>query len=449
MLDAAILKNDERFEASEIRERKRETDEAFCARMMSVFAHGPRFDISAKDLRRAIPSIWNGTHPLGRSASVSDAILSTLAESDKFGPARAGYRALLAHGDPQNALARRLGEILSKKPSAWPEGVRAMGARGGPFDLERSPQAYADMIARGATSPDELARTIGARDALGIGDFMRAVFVAYAGMLARRDAAVDEGQITTLLDWGLVPDERRPLRPLFADAVPTLIDGAILPFENKAPSLELRGRLKRDLVAAIGDPRTDRKNWPGAEHERSKAEQIIRRWLIDDTVHAFLDVIERSLDQEKRRTWLHRRLFWTSYLPYISDAWVVFGESAAASLRRTDNEFVGQFGRVNDGLRSALVMDIPSRRKESNIVLRIAEWSHDGKCRIWTLPQEKAIAPNLFAKDYDRRHLMGANFEVIHGIHEGPNWWQGKIADHIQKLTNIRPNDREWRAKAR
>ena len=67
--------------------------------------------------------------------------------------------------------------------------------------------------------------------------------------------------------------------------------------------------------------------------------------------------------------------------------------------------------------------------------LTIAEWSHNGSCRIWLSGNESA--PKLYKPTYSRHELMtGDDFSKPHmGSERGS--WQGAIARWIEDQTGI------------
>ena len=77
----------------------------------------------------------------------------------------------------------------------------------------------------------------------------------------------------------------------------------------------------------------------------------------------------------------------------------------------------------------------------------IAEWSHNGKCRIWKNTEgSKYEVPKLYNTliPYDAMELrMGASFEQTHHASEHGTW-QNKVEYFIRQHTNIKISFSEY-----
>lgn len=197
------------------------------------------------------------------------------------------------------------------------------------------------------------------------------------------------------------------------------------PFEGDTPPEELKAVIQRFLLQVVGDPRIKRGAWQGIP---DSVRRIMLRWLVEDTLEQFFRLLDATaLD----RHWRQRKAFWKAYLDkdVISDAWLVLGSHA----RRKGREILGEaggtwakLGKGGDRSQSVLLMRLSG--------LTIAEWSHNGRCRIWL--SGSAGAPDFYEPRYRRSALRSksADYSVIHD-HYGN--WRGKIERFILRQTGI------------
>lgn len=147
------------------------------------------------------------------------------------------------------------------------------------------------------------------------------------------------------------------------------------PFAKQKAPERARELVGNFLCQTIGDPRIHRRHWHDIPEE---VRNVLLRWLVGDSLEDFFRVLDRTaLD----RHWVYRRAFWLAYFDreLIDDAWIVVDPAAAPILRRN---FAGEVraGRLRRGANvqvnhSVLLLCIRG--------VTIAEWSHNGKCRVW------------------------------------------------------------------
>lgn len=426
-LDRAIRKLGD---GDTVHRRNSESAKAFCARIIRDFKASGRLDVTIRDMSRTIVMIWDGEPALSTAPGISDAVLSYLAGDPAPSVLRSAYRAVLRHGAPGDPIASRFAGELRRQSPGWLDRVKSL-----PGDwllLDRWPDQLAQALLRSDISRQQISEALGLSGELASGRLMQSIFAAYASGIVNAPHALREQSVGSLLDWAFEGAGRR-----FPAADGALVEGALGVFATGPdPSLPLQERLIRLFLKEFGDPRVNRAQWPG--QEPSAGERVLTRWLTQRAVHAFLDVIDRSLhDPDDKRMWRSRREFWTQYLPHIEAAWPIFSRPATEQARRMRD--LGGFGVLEDPQRSALMMDIRSR-SHPQTVLRIVEWSSNGKCRFWLLPREQGSAPRLFGRQYLPHTLMGAPEELVHWGDTPGTWdhgWQREFQDKIYKETKI------------
>jgi hypothetical protein len=219
-----------------------------------------------------------------------------------------------------------------------------------------------------------------------------------------------------------------------------LVYALLNPWLDRNPSEAYRDTIARLLGARIGDPRTSEPRWaalledlrecmPGIDAEEMLA--VLRRWLVHTTVREFFKIVGRATDDPVQ--WAAREKFWLGYLDanLITDAWFAFGQRAEALARTFDEQSSVDYGSIvgsgADPSHSSLIVTIGD--------LRIAEWSHNGAARFWSVSDRQA--PALYKSQYFGVALRamngGSGFEYI--AHQGR--WQVKFARKIFRGTGI------------
>lgn len=199
----------------------------------------------------------------------------------------------------------------------------------------------------------------------------------------------------------------------------------LLPFAEESPtgsaSLEM---VCTWFVQRFGDPRfpAHDRRWRDVLPE---AKNVICGWLVRKTFDQFFELISHTAYDYH---WRYRKAFWMAYTQrnMVQEAFVVLGRSARIILRHIpeadlpNGELLGA-----EANHSVLLMRIEGTT--------VAEWSHNGKCRIWR--RGNLDAPELYHAKYYRDDLReDRDFAQVHyGSREGR--WQGLIARQIGEYT--------------
>lgn len=206
---------------------------------------------------------------------------------------------------------------------------------------------------------------------------------------------------------------------------PVVAHGLLAPFLDGDPPEEVRSVVRRFLLQVVGDPRILPGSWNPVSAE---AKGVMLRWLVAETLDDFFRLLDRTaLD----RHWRQRKAFWNVYLDMkvITDAWLVLGQHARRQGRKILGAAGGTWGQLGgggDNSQSVLLMRLGG--------LTIAEWSHNGSCRIWL--DGAPSAPPLYQRIYRRTQLASTSSEeaVRHDAH---GRWKDTIARIVYRQTGI------------
>ena len=220
-------------------------------------------------------------------------------------------------------------------------------------------------------------------------------------------------------------------------AMRTEVATALLrPFVERPPEPATKERLQPFFLRHFRDPRLGmgKHRWSGIPDE---IRRVVIRWLVERTLEQFfLLVKETALD----RHWRYREAFWRAFHEHglIDDIWFVLGPRAKDILRKM-NEKNDETDTSADlhgaqGDQSVLVLRMPG--------VTIAEWSHNGSCRIWL--DGNIGAPGFYESRYSRGDLIGgADFRQAHqGSNRG--YWQDKIARWLHINTGVQIDREEY-----
>ena len=210
------------------------------------------------------------------------------------------------------------------------------------------------------------------------------------------------------------------------------------PFVDRDPDPKVKERLQAFFLRRFGHPRlpSGRRGWFRVSED---LRNVVMRWLVKEAIDKFFQLVEETaLDSH----WRYRNAFWRAFFDagMISDAYFVLGRSATRlsrlqrlQMKEDSTETIeGITGLLQgaDGNQSVLLL------KMSGIPgATIAEWSHNGSCRIWL--NGNPNSPSLYEPNYHRHVLMsGADLSQRHVGSEQGNW-QRKIKQWLRDNTGI------------
>lgn len=320
---------------------------------------------------------------------------------------------------PTVAMIRQgLRYLVSKPELARPGTFLERCREWGYFEAD-GPRKIASVLLGDERTPAGLWDEAGLGGALSQSRFSRAVLDAL--LTSAEERAFDKPQlverVTTLVQDG------KTLRFSDPDFRSALASALLAPYHVRDPSSEsLREGLKRFFLRHFGDPRARDSRWNSAS---DVGKEVMTRWLVRESFDLFFNIIDRTADDNH---WRYRRPFWEKYLTkgLVVDAWAVLGRQAVSDAQRrglTNGKYGVMRGAYSN--QSALLMRL--RGKKGAAV--VAEWSHNGKCRIWL--GDSPRAPQLYTPQYTPDALrISAEMEFSH-IGSDRGRWQSQIRSEL------------------
>ena len=349
---------------------------------------------------------------------------------------KADYKRLiyawLEHYDPNSVSVRQAADLIIDACKQWPDWPWAhRHQKHLLFDVRYGPDKVAAFLVTPYGTVSDSLKELGLTGSALNGRFGEAAHISYLGELVNEFSSNQPSNklhvhIASVADWALGPGPKPLLR--YPKTKVALVKSLLMPWRHRQPEPSVQKSIQTLLLQAIGDPRIDPAGWPIGTEE---ARQILIRWLIGASIELFIKIIEQVADSGH---WKFRRQYWMAYYNegHIVDAWIVLGRDAQVRAKKI-NELEGGFGTVKGtGAQSGhcvLLMRIES--------LVIADWSHNGACRIWSINDPRA--PKLYQHSYDTNELRNQADEDLvinhHGSKDGH--WQRKASAAIRQRARV------------
>lgn len=416
--------------------------DALLAKLHQARASGDWSPISRRDLRFAPRVLW--LKPSDMDALAGDtAFLRRYLEAVDRAESRSALRALareyLRRFEPGLAGKVMIGQaLLLRRPALnkpWDEAECAKRL----FDAGDGGRLL------GQLALDDPEGTLKVLDRHGLGGARSNAGIAASAFQAaletlrtRLERSPDQALLERILGWAVAEDGK--LR--YARQRQALADALLLPWVAHDPDPAMRKRIEGFLLDHFQDPRLFHNVWQGV-HDEARA--VILHWLAKASLETFLRVFDRHAEDHQ---WRYRRAFWTAYADrgYVRNAQVVFAppiaKEAQQLARQTKDPSLGHFALLRPAPLSnhaVLLLEIGD--------LVVADWSHNGKLRIWR--RQDPVAPHLDRREYQpdelrrlpKRTAMDDFLEVTHWPQGS---WQQQAHDFIARHTRIRLHTRDF-----
>ena len=394
--------------------------------------------VNPAELKKIARCLWDGEEKLGEVEKFMQAFLDACAVKVKRSLGLMLISLYLRYYSPDGAGIRILGKWLKDRVTDWAWG-QVWRERQDAFSIfsPGSPDVIAEAVLTSKQSPLDCLASMGISGNLLSMGLSLAAF--NAGCRRVRGAASPDASllIKKILDWAIVGDGKFA----FQKSKVIFIESLLAPWSEKIPNESVKNRIQGFLLDQFGDPRLPHNghNWI----IREDAKRVILRWLVKRSLDQFLDVVDNlALDHQ----WKYRRAFWTAYYKrdVISDAWVAFAAAGEAEVKRIARRIgddswlsIGKLTGSGDSNHAVLILRIGD--------LIIADFSHNGKCRIWKA--RGASAPKPYQHEYARLDLMNssADWDFVH--HSSDHYhWQAEVADKIRQQAGCSLSQRDYMA---
>ncbi|MBC9176145.1 EH signature domain-containing protein [Pseudoroseomonas ludipueritiae] len=392
--------------------------------------------LGRRELRIVPYIIWGANSAWRRAVSFIRRFLARVEQVWPKAPRRLWVHYVM-NFDPECAASAELAQWLERRVLDLPEPLQKFSAIYNLFDLKHAPPLLAKAAILDPSLLQDL-EELGTSPAMfRSSTLMLSVIEASGPILAMRPDLPDAPtRLTDLLggevEFALDGSGNTELR---SRALRAIVDGVVAWQERQAQNSSPEPALDF-LIKLNGDPRFKALRWTNKVSAESLS--VIRRWLSRKTLEAFFRIID-ALQTDRRDMWQERREFWLSYLPHITDAWLVVGKKAVPIAVREGLDF-GQFAS-GGGVQSdhcGLMMQIGS--------IRIMEMNKNGRAFFWNVSNKSLPDFYQTQKTYDRQIFIaranvssenyGGNPNRVSGLtHHGG--WQDKFCDELLERTGI------------
>jgi hypothetical protein len=269
------------------------------------------------------------------------------------------------------------------------------------------------------------------------GEFVRAAHDEGLRIISGASVASASEHVGAIRRWSLRSDRRL----LFENSKAEVARAIVHPFGDRIPAPADRDAVVSFIIRLFGDPRVSGGKWIGMDD----VARVLRRWLIEQSLRQFLDVVDRLAPDHM---WKYRRAFWQAWYEadLLFNAWVVFGPDGAEQARRAFGKDV-PFGRFKTGGRRQILPGHAVLLLDFGPCI-VADWSHSGRCNIWrnndfTRPRI-LNAPSYLSDEIERALPKDSTERNLnrHGIfshHGSANYaWQNRVAEHLHALIGVR-----------
>lgn len=293
------------------------------------------------------------------------------------------------------------------------------------FNVDAAPERIAqDMLENPSPFNTLLQNGIKAPHSPGLMERAHEKFLA---RLAPQIKLQNDAAIETMLEW---------LNPRMRDSVlrgkgaADAVDTILLACRRQEPNTQIKEKIKRQLIAAYGDPRLERSGtWAMCSEE---AKKVIIKWIAGETIEAFFEIIsqcERS-HTGTEHMWTDRRGLWIDLYKNnrISDAWFALSRQGARIARnlaeKTESSILQEFGEnhsfsTQDREKCLLIMQISGRW--------VVEGSHNFKTHIFPPGDISSVTPHekIYTCEQYRRSTRAKQ------IPHHATTWRNKVMEEL------------------
>lgn len=378
-----------------------------------------------RDWSKAAWCLWLPGHELAKDNGFLKSYLTTIKQTNRRSLYKKLISAYLRDFDPERANIELIGQFLAQTVTKF-DWVWAERQRQYQLFEPAAPKQIASQFLESEARFAELLSEIGLSGDLQNQGMAAAVFRNCLATIKKMSGNEQAPVIDRLLDWAVEDNHLR-----YPESANLLADALLVPWRDVTPKKAIQSKIEDFLLEHYKDPRfptAPGTRWTAVDEE---TKHIFLRWLVGAALQQFLQVVDKVAMPTQ---WKYRKAFWLTYYNRgaIDEAWVAFAWDGQLQARKSFGTRKG-FGELNGpGIQpdhAVLLMRMGD--------LTIADWSHNGKCHIWTASNR--YAPRMYQKSYNKRTLTrsSSNKGVIHSAARHGTW-QDKIAQYIAKNTGLR-----------
>jgi EH_Signature domain len=383
-------------------------------------------------MRLAASSLFEGNERLADDYGLLEKYFDALRPVQSRMILKRLIHAYCIHFDPSHGGIERLGAFLAEQVSAvddtwdWNERHRRYNI----FTPGLAPQELAKATIESTDPRADLARAGLSGQLWGAGLSTYVFLSSLKTIQARLEKNPTLREVERAIAW--VQKEAKGL--YFSANRKDLVKALLWPWVDSDPPTEIRKRIQSFLLDVVSDPRIDRASWVGTD---DTAREVMIRWLAQATLEQFLKVVDRVAAAHQ---WEYRRTFWNAYIEkgWVSNAWVAFASTGAAvamqMAKESDDDLMRRFATLGGASadQAVLLLQIGD--------LFIADWSHNGKLRIWR--RGNSHSPKFDEPSYIATGLrFGSDFDIAH---LPPDGWQTRAESYIRRFTGLRLSSTEF-----
>lgn len=226
-------------------------------------------------------------------------------------------------------------------------------------------------------------------------------------------------------------------KDVFYSILPLLLGKIILTVENDLLASNLKKLLQNEAINLFGDPRILKNRNSAWQHVGAEATSIFIKWLSRYDLKLFFEIINKGLglDNNAKRMWSYRRVFWSSYINEISSVWVCYGNNARIMIDNSKIESIS-FGRFADANKSCIIIEIGD--------YVFVERSHNGSAKVWhklSLPQKLYCGVNFLGN----AAIVNQNAYRTWNHNGSESYsWQNKIGEFIATNCGVHRSKVDW-----
>ncbi len=403
----------------------------FLMRLRTVAASGEWASLGNRDWRYGVQLLWDPADPVGEDSTIVERILGWVKERSSRSSYRLLISAYLQGFKSDRAGIRKAAQVLrsglEKLPVPWGDRHKQFRL----FEPDEAPKFIAAAVLSRTGSVRASLADMGLSGVRIFGlpaeSYLVALQLLKAGCV---ETHPNLKHLDSILDWS---EENGQLTyPSAKNALLEVILSIWL--DRPPPPAQYKEIISAFVLRVFKDPRIEKRHWNGTP---DSAQKVMKRWLTQVALEQFIKILDETAVEKQ---WQYRSAFWMSYFNqgYIQEAWVLFGPQALGLARSAFGKDVS-YGILRGGLgvqpdHSVLLLRIQN--------LIIADWSHNGTCRVWIDGNEKV--PNFYLHAMTRPQLVdGADFSQPHHYSVGGTWQRG-VESFIRKKTGIRIGSGEY-----